>query len=133
MEIFTDRGGKLVVRNSWQEVRLSNFKEHEFTMGSENVLDKMDIPFLQKLDALRTACGFSMTLNSTFRSMEYNKSIGGSSTSMHLLGRAADIKCNFGSRRVVIVREAIKLGLSVGPAKTFVHVDNRETQILFVY
>ena len=109
------------------------FKESEFVMGGVIVFDKMDEVFLDLLDELREVCGFPIRFNSTYRDPAYNKKIGGSSGSKHLLGIAADISCLDSSQRVVIVGHAIRLGLTVGVAGTFIHVDNREKQIMFTY
>jgi len=109
------------------------FKESEFLMGSENVFDKMDKPFLQVLDNLRECVNEPLYINSSFRSEEYNKSVGGSKTSQHLKGNAVDLKCDNGALRLKIVENALGLGLSVGVAKTFIHIDNRLRQIVFAY
>lgn len=44
------------------------------------------------LDPLREALGRSVRVNSGFRSAAVNKAIGGSTTSQHMLGEAADIR-----------------------------------------
>lgn len=107
------------------------FKESEFRMGGMVVFDKMSGAFLHKLDVLRGLCGFPFILNSTYRSPEYNASIGGASNSKHMEGIAADIACSDSKQRAILVKHALDLGLSVGVYKTFVHVDNREGQLMF--
>jgi len=102
-------------------------------MGNENVYDKMDISLLVALDDLRKLVGEPLTITSSYRSPEYNESVGGVSGSYHVLGKATDISCLDGKLRLKIVREAIKLGLSVGVAKRFLHIDNRDNQIVFTY
>lgn len=108
------------------------FDESEFRMGGLIVFDKMDTAFLVKLDTLRGRCGFPFILNSTYRSPEYNRSVGGSPNSQHLLGNAADIHCDDSRKRATLVKHALDLGLTVGVYKTFVHVDNRDDQLMFV-
>lgn len=44
------------------------------------------------LDPLRDALGRSVSVNSAYRSAAVNKAIGGSTTSQHMLGEAADIR-----------------------------------------
>lgn len=44
------------------------------------------------LDPLREALGRSVAINSAYRSAAVNKAIGGSTTSQHMLGEAADIR-----------------------------------------
>jgi len=42
-------------------------------------------------------------------------------------GIAADIKVSGGAQRLAIVKHASAMGMSVGVAKSFVHVDVRKT------
>jgi uncharacterized protein YcbK (DUF882 family) len=109
------------------------FKESEFVMGSENVFNKMDEEFLELLDNLRTLVGSPLSLNSSYRSEEYNKSIGGSKNSQHMKGIASDLHCTDSNLRLRIVENALGLGLTCGIAKTFIHIDNRLKQIVFAY
>ena len=110
---------------------MTYFDEDEFTMGGVNVFHMMDEDFLVKLDELRHRCGFPLSLNSTYRTHSYNLSVGGSPNSQHLLGKAADVHCEDSRKRAVLVREALNLGLTVGVYQTFVHVDNRDGQLMF--
>ena len=109
------------------------FKENEFRMGNENVFDKMNYEFLDVLDDLRECVNEPLYITSSYRSESYNRSIGGSKKSQHLTGNAVDLSCDNGALRCKIVENALALGLSVGVAKTFVHVDNRLRQIVFTY
>jgi uncharacterized protein YcbK (DUF882 family) len=108
------------------------FEESEFRMGGMVVFDMMDTTFLNKLDELRGLCGFPFVLNSTYRSPEYNFRIGGAPNSKHMEGIAADIQCIGSTPRSKLVKHALNLGLTVGVYKNFVHVDDREHQIMFV-
>jgi len=109
------------------------FKENEFVMGTENVFDKMDSDLLKKLDSLRELVNNPLYITSSYRSESYNASVGGSQRSQHLKGNAVDLSCNNGDLRANIVKNALSLGLSVGVAKTFIHIDNRPNQIVFSY
>ena len=109
------------------------FKKEEFTMGSVNVFHKMDSDFLALLDELRDRCGFGLKINSSYRDIAYNSSIGGAKSSKHIEGIAVDLACTDSHKRAIIVKNALELGLTVGVAKTFVHVDSREGQIMFTY
>lgn len=108
------------------------FKESEFTMNGENVYDQMDKRFLSQLEKLRKSVGLPLILNSTYRTPEYNEQVGGVKNSYHTKGVAADIHCTDGIVRSLIVKHALRLGLTVGVYHTFIHVDDRLTQILFV-
>lgn len=112
---------------------MKHFEPSEFKQNITIVFDKMDINLLNNLDSLRELCGFSLTINSSYRSPEYNKQIGGAINSMHILGRAVDLHCTDAIKRGVIVKHALNLGFSVGIAKSFIHIDNRDTQLIFTY
>lgn len=114
-------------------IPLIHFKESEFIMGGEYVGNKMNQGFLLELDTLRSTVDMPFQITSSFRSFEYNKSVGGSKGSFHLQGRAVDISCLDGVKRARITKAALNQGLSVGVAKTFVHIDNRSNQIIYSY
>ena len=112
---------------------LKYFKPSEFTMGGENIYHLMDNLFLRTLDKLRYNSGERMNITSSYRSPEYNASVGGASKSMHLHGRAVDIVCTNSHSRMILIREALLLGMTVGVAGTFLHLDDRDYQIVFTY
>jgi zinc D-Ala-D-Ala carboxypeptidase len=85
--------------------------------------------FLEKLEALRAACGFAFIITSGYRdpshSIEAKKTVPGT----HAKGIAADIYIGSGAEGYSIVKEAMKLGFAgIGVAKTFIHVDTRTTK-----
>ena len=102
-------------------------------MGDENVYHKMDMDLLSRLEVLRGVVGEPLRITSSFRDEDYNRSVGGSKSSMHLQGRAVDLSCNNGTLRRKIVKNALDLGLTVGVAKLFIHLDNRDNEIVFTY
>jgi uncharacterized protein YcbK (DUF882 family) len=91
--------------------------------------NEMSVDFIHALDQLRAACGFPFIVTSGYRSQEHSvekrKPNGGG---MHTKGIAADIKVSGGAQRLSIVKHASAMGMSVGVAKTFVHVDIRKTE-----
>lgn len=89
--------------------------------------------FFEKLTAARSLARVPFVLNSAYRSPEYDISKGRSGKGYHTLGRAVDIACSDSSRRAAIVYGCLSVGLSVGVSKTFIHVDDREKQIIFLY
>ena len=115
------------------DLGLNYFSKSEFKMGKVNVSDKMDMVFLLLLDELRGKVGQSLKINSSFRDKAYNDSIKGALKSKHLKGIAVDLACNNSTLRAAIVYHALDLGLTVGVGSTFVHVDNRNKQIMFTY
>lgn len=109
------------------------FSRTEFELCSPScILEDMDPDFLKRLDLLRECCGFPLSLNCAFRSVEHEKANGRSGSSFHCAGRAADIRCVSNSQRFTIVQNAMFLGLSgIGIYDTFIHVDDRETPCLW--
>ena len=63
--------------------------------GIENIPNWEQIWCLERLsmflDSIREECGFSIKVNSAYRSEPLNKAVGGTGTSAHLKGLAADI------------------------------------------
>ena len=102
-------------------------------MGGERVFDKMDKDFLIKLDELRGYVGQPLIITSSYRSPEYNKSVGGAKRTMHMKGKAVDVVCLEGKFRRDIVHHALNLGLTCGIADRFIHLDDRYNQIIFTY
>ena len=107
-------------------MRYFTIKEFDCKETGQNQMKQV---FLDKLDELRAACDFPFVITSGYRSpihsAEVNKANGGGT---HTEGIAADIRVRNASERMIVVREAIKLGFNgIGVAKGFVHVDTRTT------
>jgi len=104
------------------------FRLEEFNCTHTN-RNEMDHEFLVKLDLLREKVGFPFRITSGYRDAtnpsEARKAEPGTGT--HCQGIAADIAVSNGFERMNIVHEAIKMGFSIGVARTFVHVDDRKT------
>ena len=114
---------------------MKHFKVEEFDC-THTGKNEMDEAFLAKLDLLRSACGFSFTVTSGYRDAthpnECNKPNGGGT---HTKGIAADVYVSGGVQRRRIIEEALRLGFTgIGVAKSFVHVDTRNTvPVIWVY
>lgn len=113
------------------KLTLKYFTPDEFKMGKEIVYDKMDSNFLVKLDKLRELVDEPLVISSSYRSRLHNKAVGGAANSLHLKGKAVDIKCFNGTLRAKIIKNALNLGLSCGVYNSWVHVDNRAFQIVY--
>jgi len=104
------------------------FKLEDFDC-KETGENEMDVEFIKVLDHLRQVCNFPFIVTSGFRSeshsVEVKKSKKGGT---HTMGIAADIRVSGGAQRMAIVKHASALGMSVGVAKTFVHVDTRKSE-----
>ena len=97
--------------------------------------NKMSEEFLLKLDKLREACGFPFIVNSGYRSPSHSIEIRKNFPGTHAQGIAADISVSGGNQRYIITQKAMELGFTgIGVAKTFIHVDIRETTpVVWIY
>lgn len=113
------------------------FKETEFKMGKEIVYKYMRRDFLNKLEMLRELLGLPIVITSSYRTKEYclAEGIKYSPGSQHNFGNAVDIDLMryTGEERRKLISLAIALGLTVGVAKTFIHLDNRTEPTVFGY
>jgi len=76
------------------------------------------------LDTARDIAGITFNINSGFRCPRHNKEVGGSPTSSHLKGLAADIKADTSRKRYLVVKALIQTGFNrIGIGKNFIHVD----------
>ena len=102
------------------------FKIEDFDC-SETGENEISEPFIEQLDELRAACGFPFAITSGYRSKNHSIEKAKQSPGIHTQGLASDIRVSGGAQRLAIVKHASAMGLSVGVAKTFVHVDCRKT------
>ena len=115
-----------------------NFKIKEFECkgGCDMPLEVYEniIKLASQLQFLRDYTGRPITINSAYRCPEHNAKVGGSRTSQHLLGKAADITIQ--SLKPVevyaLIEELIDMGHmlqgGLGLYDTFVHYDIRKTK-----
>ena len=117
-----------------------NFSLKEFNskdgskMPSEVYLNIVKL--VGQLQFLRDYTGRAITVNSAYRSPEHNSKIGGSLSSQHLLGKAADITIEGLKPAEVyrLINELIDMGLMLQGGlglyekKGFVHYDIRKTK-----
>lgn len=98
------------------------------------VYEHMNPDFLLKLDACRHEAGVPMPISSSYRSWKKNIDVGGSSASMHLYGRAVDVRVSNSINRAKIIFSALRLGLTVGVMENGLHIDDRvDGPIVFTY
>ena len=109
---------------------IKNFKFSEFDSPDHKGSGiNMDVNFLQMLDNARTNAGIPFKINSGYRTTEHNKKVGGTKSSSHLRGLAADISCTDSNTREKITKALIKAGFNrLGIAKTFIHCDSDNTK-----
>lgn len=106
-------------------MELQWFKPEEFEKCVPSCkMEQCDEVALQRLDRLRSLCGFPIKLNSAYRSPEFDKSKNRSGNSAHCRGLAFDVSCRNAEERAYIVVLAFKVGfLRIGIGTTFVHLD----------
>ena len=104
----------------------TNFKRNEFVCKCGCDREAMNKSFLNMIQELRDQLNRPLTITSGFRCQSHNLSVGGSVSSFHLIGRAADIACYSSHDRYTLLKAAIKLGFGgIGIYPFFVHLDNR--------
>ena len=117
-----------------------NFKLKEFKCkcGCDMPLEVYEniIKLSSQLQFLRDYTGRPITINSAYRCPKHNKKVGGSKTSQHLLGKAADITIQSlkPAEVFMIIEDLIDMGhmlqggLGLYEKKGFTHYDIRKTK-----
>ncbi len=117
----------------------ANFSLSEFTKNGNTVPAGGTIyrnlrELAENLQELRGNIGHSIAITSGYRRPSYNRSVGGSSGSQHLLGKAADIQVSgmapedvFRAIETLVGQGKMKDG-GLHAYSTFVHYDWRGTR-----
>lgn len=92
---------------------------------------------LAKLEELETRCGFELSVNSAYRSKDWEISKGRSGTSSHCAGLAVDLSCTSSAQRFKLISEAMIVGFCrIGIGRTFIHLDlddSKPQNVIFHY
>jgi uncharacterized protein YcbK (DUF882 family) len=103
-----------------------NFKLYEFECNDGNNEVKIDPLLIALVQTLRLRLGVPLVINSAYRTVEYNKKIGGSPKSQHILGKAVDIAIPKGYTIDGVAEEASKIGFKgIGKYTWGLHLDVR--------
>ena len=105
-----------------------DFRVREFRCKNGADVIFVDTALVELLQKIRDHFGSPITINSAYRTPEYNKKVGGSTYSQHQYGKAADIVVK-GVKPADVAAYAEQLMPSyggVGRYATFVHVDVRD-------
>ena len=103
------------------------FKIEEFNC-QETGNNEMKPEFLEKIDKLREVCGFPFTITSGYRDPSHSIEARKKEPGTHTQGIAADIHITNGWDRYTLLSTAFNMGFTgIGIAKTFIHVDIRDT------
>lgn len=100
------------------------FKKKEIMCrcGCETII--LDLEFIKKLTAARWIAGIPFGISSWCRCEKHNREVGGTPTSSHLIGKAADIRTNSVEHRYRILKALMAAGFNrFGIGETFIHVD----------
>jgi len=82
------------------------------------------LPFIRKLDEARQIAGIPFNISSGYRCKKHNFDEGGSITSSHLSGLAADIMVACDYHRLLIIESLLIAGFQrIGVANNMIHVD----------
>ena len=121
-----------------REFKSREFKSRDGSKMPEDVLCNIK-DLADNLQVLRDFLGEPIRINSAYRSEAHNKAIGGSKTSQHLLGKAADIKVkDIETKDLYLIIEALIKDNKIaegglGLYDTFVHYDIRGTKARWDY
>lgn len=116
---------------------MRNFNLSEFDSRDEEGSGRyMDESFLLMIDDARDYANRPFVITSGYRTEAHNREVGGSPTSSHLFGYAADISCADSESRIRMVYGLMKAGFRrIGIASNFIHVDNdpKKPKALWLY
>ena len=97
----------------------------------------MDSTILEMLDRARELFNKPMHINSGYRTVRHNASVGGTGKSSHLKGLAVDIACSNSVDRFRLYDVLRTVGFNrIGVGKTFIHVDidkEKSPNVYWVY
>lgn len=99
--------------------------------------NEMNQNFLNRLDKAREYAVTPFIISSGYRCRFHNETVGGSPTSSHLKGLAADIAVKDSGQRYKILMGLIGAGFNrIGIGETFIHVDYdeaKQSNVIWVY
>ena len=107
----------------------TNFRVREFACqdGSDPIF--IDSELVSVLQKIRNHFGKAVTITSAYRTPKHNKSVGGTTYSQHLYGKAADIKVQgIAPKDVAKYAETLLDEGGIGIYNTFTHIDVRATK-----
>jgi uncharacterized protein YcbK (DUF882 family) len=113
---------------------LSEFESNDGATTPLNAIENLKV-LAKSLEELRKFLDCTIYVNSGYRSPEWNRHIGGVHNSMHIYGKAADLRTNeFTPKQLYkVIDELIMTGWmdegGLGLYDTFVHYDNRGERV----
>ena len=106
---------------------MPNFTYRELSCNQRNqvYIDKKSFTHALHLQEAREYLGKGFRINSWFRTLDYNKSVGGATASKHILGIATDISLGYYDRIKLRNFWKAKGWGGIGIYSNFIHVDSR--------
>lgn len=91
---------------------------------------EMDMEFMNKLQIIRSHCGFGFKINSGYRCEKYNAEVSSNSMGDHARGLAVDVSIKDRYKRAKLLNIALNIGYFADIAidKTFIHLGRGKTQ-----
>lgn len=116
------------------------FREEEFFCPCRKCQQKpMNSTLIEKLERARAIAGIPFHINSGYRCLDHNRSVGSKDSSSHVKAMAADISTTTDNSRFSIMSALLAAGfkrIGVNMDKNFIHVDVDESKtqnIIFKY
>lgn len=110
------------------------FKLEEFACNCGCGRNEIKPEFVQRLDILREMAGFPFVVTSGYRCPDHPVEAKKEKPGRHSEGDAADIAISGGAQRYMIQKCAYGMNFGgIGPAKTYVHIDDRKNKAAWVY
>jgi uncharacterized protein YcbK (DUF882 family) len=111
-----------------EKIKLSkNFRSDEFDCNCKNPeckITKIDMNLVKLLQEVRDKIKRPLIIEHGFRCKDYNKAVGGSETSLHLEGKAADLVA--AGMKPLELKEHFNKANGLGLYNTILHVDIRD-------
>ena len=132
---------EMIASSTAKSKRIDNTPTPEVIKNLEKLCNEV-------LQPIRNKYGRAITITSGYRCQALNKAVGGVTTSQHLLGQAADIKCTATTKAVLfnIIKDMINKGeIKVGQLiweygtkkePNWIHVSlpySKTNQIIYLY
>ena len=106
---------------------LDNFKLKELlTKNTKQTYTFLSLDVILLLDRIRKGWGKPLNINSSYRSISYNKSVGSNNASQHVVGKALDITPGLKDlKSFQKYVDSLNIIGGVGHYNTFTHIDTR--------
>jgi uncharacterized protein YcbK (DUF882 family) len=113
----------------------AHFSKHEFACSCCGRVEPLKMALVGALERVRTTVAAPIYVSSGYRCAKHNAAVGGSPTSRHMQGEAADIHSPAGLEALwrAADEEFWQGGLGLYPDNNFIHVDIRPGRARWSY